>query len=174
MGSITIEKKGNNTDIDEGIFEQAIKNLMQEKISISSAESCTGGMFASIITDFSGVSSIFDRGIITYSNEAKASELGVMPETLKMHGAVSAETAYEMAEGIKRVSNTDLGISVTGIAGPTGGSEAKPVGLVYIGLVYKDFAIVRELRLSGNRQENRKNSVKNMFEMINEILNNKA
>lgn len=123
---------------DEELYQVVGKMLMDKGISISSAESCTGGLFAKTMTDIPGISAVFDRGLVTYSNQAKIDELGVSAETLNKYGAVSEETALEMASGLAKVSGSDICISITGIAGPDGGSPEKPVGLVYIGVAYKD------------------------------------
>ena len=149
-------------------YSQVVGRMLMEKgITISSAESCTGGMFAAALTDISGISSVFDRGIVTYSNSAKVQELGVSQETLDAHGAVSEETAMEMAEGIRRASGSDIGISVTGIAGPGGGSEEKPVGLAYIGFVYGDRRYCRKIKRGlKDRQANRTYAVLSMFDVI--------
>lgn len=114
------------------------QKLTETNNILVTAESCTGGMIAVAVTDLSGSSSIFDRGFVTYSNEAKMDSLGVKAETLEKYGAVSEHTAKEMAQGALKNSKATIAISVTGIAGPTGGSDEKPVGLVYIGLCKKD------------------------------------
>lgn len=143
------------------------KMLMERGLSISSAESCTGGMFAAALTDVPGISAVFDRGLVTYSNRAKTEELGVSHDTLSKYGAVSRETALEMAEGVRRVSGSDIGISVTGIAGPGGGTPEKPVGLVYIGFVYGEKRECREIRrMLNDRARNRRNAMLSMFDVI--------
>ena len=149
-------------------YSQVVGKLLIERgLSISCAESCTGGMFAAALTDIPGISTVFDRGLVTYSNQAKIDELGVKPETLEKHGAVSKETALEMAAGVKRVSGSDIGISVTGIAGPDGGTPEKPVGLVYIGFAYGDKLECREIRRTLNdRARNRRNAMLSMFDVI--------
>jgi len=101
---------------------------------VTTAESCTGGLIAGAITDIAGSSSVFDRGFVTYSNEAKQDMLGVRETTLEAYGAVSAQVATEMVLGARRRSNANLAVSVTGVAGPSGGSPDKPVGLVWMGL----------------------------------------
>lgn len=146
------------------------KMLMDYNISVACAESCTGGMFAQTLTDIPGISAVFDRGIVTYSNKAKIEELGVKSQTLDKYGAVSEQTAVEMAEGIKRKANTRIGVSVTGVAGPGGGSLEKPVGLVYVCAVFDNKKLCRELRLQGDRKSNRTTSVLNMFDMIRELI----
>ena len=124
-----------STDNEE--LADVVANILLEKnITISCAESCTGGLFAGTLINTDGISKVFDRGIVTYSNEAKIKELGVKAETLDTFGAVSPETAAEMAEGIRAKTGTNMAVSVTGIAGPGGGSADKPVGLVYIGIAY--------------------------------------
>ncbi|TDH36217.1 CinA family protein [Pseudohoeflea suaedae] len=105
---------------------------------IATAESCTGGLIAGMITEIAGSSAVFDRGFVTYSNAAKVDMLGVRPQTLDTHGAVSPVTAVEMAAGALALSNAQYAVSVTGIAGPGGGTAAKPVGLVYMGLAARD------------------------------------
>lgn len=120
------------------LVEQVNQKLAKTNNVLVTAESCTGGLIAAAITELPGSSSIFDRGFVTYSNEAKIYNLGVSPETLHKHGAVSEQTAKEMAQGALDHSHATIAISVTGIAGPTGGSDEKPVGLVYIGLCKKD------------------------------------
>jgi len=108
---------------------------------LATAESCTGGMIAAALTDIAGSSAVFERGFVTYSNEAKVSLIGVRSETLAAHGAVSAETAMEMARGALAASLADVAVSVTGIAGPEGGSRQKPVGLVHMAIAARDGAL---------------------------------
>jgi len=152
---------------DESIHEVACKILMEKNISISCAESCTGGVFSEYLTRIPGISSVFDRSFITYSNRSKIEELGVNPETIESFGAVSAEVALEMARGVKAKSGSRLCISVTGVAGPGGGTAEKPVGLSYIGLVFDDFEDVKEIRgRYSDRAANRYYSMLCMFDMI--------
>ena len=121
--------------VDAGSLEQlAVKLLTEQGKKLAVAESCTGGLLAKRITDIPGSSEVFEMGCVTYSNHVKEQLLGVPHGTLKEHGAVSPETAKAMAEGIRRVSGADLGIGITGIAGPGGATKNKPVGLVYIAL----------------------------------------
>ena len=108
--------------------ERLVKMLLDRNEKVSTAESCTGGMVSSHLINYPGISSVFMEGCVTYSNEAKMKSLGVKKETLDKFGAVSEETAREMAEGIAKRHNTNIGLSTTGIAGPEGGSEEKPVG----------------------------------------------
>ena len=111
-----------------------LKALLGKKKTVALAESCTGGMIAAMLTDISGSSAALLEGAVVYSNEAKMRAGGVKKETLAAHGAVSAQTAAELADGIRARARADIGLSVTGIAGPGGGSAAKPVGLVYFGV----------------------------------------
>ena len=106
----------------------------QEKITISLAESCTGGYLAHKITNIPGVSRIFDRGVVTYSNAAKTDILGISQSAIEEFGAVSQEIAYQMAENIRLISKTTIALGITGVAGPTGGTDINPVGTVYIGI----------------------------------------
>ncbi len=115
-------------------MEEKLVTLLREKnMTITTAESCTGGMVASKIINVSGASYVMNEGFITYANSAKETYCGVKRETLDKYGAVSSEVALEMAEGVAKKTGADVAVSVTGIAGPDGGSEEKPVGLVYIG-----------------------------------------
>lgn len=156
---------------DEELVQVVCRKLMEKGLTLSSAESCTGGKFAAAVTDIPGISSVFQRGLVTYSNQAKMDELGVSFETLEKYGAVSEETAMEMAEGLRRVSGSDVCVSVTGIAGPGGGSEAKPVGLVYIGFVYGDKKLCRKLQTGDeSRQWNRQYSLLSMLDLINKNI----
>ncbi|WP_353472442.1 CinA family protein [Salipiger sp. H15] len=117
----------------EALAQDILKRAMAAGLHVATAESCTGGMVAAAITDIAGSSNIFERGVVTYSNEAKVELLGVSPGTLEAHGAVSEEVAAEMARGARRAAGADLAVSVSGIAGP-GGSEHKPEGRVCFGL----------------------------------------
>lgn len=122
--------------------------LIERNASISTAESCTGGLLAKMLTDVSGSSAYFVRGFVTYSNEAKAADLGVPASLIEEHGAVSEEVARAMATGCRRKCHTDYAVSTAGIAGPTGGTTQKPVGLVYVGLAADTGCEVKELRWS--------------------------
>ena len=122
---------------DEELIDVVGRLLLEKHITIACAESCTGGLFAGALTDTAGISEVFARGYVTYSAEAKEAELGVKPETIDAYGIVSPQVAGEMAAGLAAKTGADLCISVTGIAGPGGGSKDKPVGLAYIGLSYK-------------------------------------
>ena len=135
--------------IDVGSLQNALVKLLSEKhLTVATAESCTGGLIAKRITDVPGASEVFGMGAVCYANEIKTKLLGVSEETLKSFGAVSHQTAKEMAEGARRVSGADIAISTTGIAGPGGGTEEKPVGLVYVGVSTKAGCETFELRLA--------------------------
>lgn len=141
------------TDADETLEMALTKLLMKKKYTMTTAESCTGGMIAARMVNAPGVSAVLKSGFITYANEAKEELLGVSHDTLKKFGAVSRETAEEMAEGAVKAAHTDAAVAVTGIAGPDGGTKEKPVGLVYIGVNVRGNVEVREYHFSGSRQK---------------------
>lgn len=129
--------------------EESLGKLLKEKkLTVSTAESCTGGLVASRITDISGSSDYFKEAYVTYANEIKHKNLGVSNETLEKYGAVSSECAFEMAQGLSKRTGCDVAICTTGIAGPTGGTAKKPVGLVYISIKYHDKIVIREFKLN--------------------------
>lgn len=141
------------TDADETLEMALTKLLMKKKYTMTTAESCTGGMIAARMVNAPGVSAVLKSGFITYANEAKEELLGVSHDTLEKFGAVSRETAGEMAEGAAKAAHTDTAVAVTGIAGPDGGTKEKPVGLVYIGVNVRGNVEVREYHFSGSRQK---------------------
>lgn len=130
---------------DETLVSSIMKILEERKWTLATAESCTGGMVASRIVDYAGASKAFVNGMVTYTNESKSRLLGVKCDTLEKWGAVSSQTAEEMCLGVAKVSNTNVGISTTGVAGPGGGTAEKPVGLVYIGVAINGKATVERL-----------------------------
>jgi PncC family amidohydrolase len=141
---------------DEQLLKKVADHLIRYQYTIATAESCTGGLLAHMLTNVSGSSQYFERGVIAYSNKAKHELLHVPTNTIANHGAVSKETAEAMARGIQHSSGVTIGVSTTGIAGPTGGTKDKPVGLVYIGLaidntVYVEKHLFKEERL-GNKE----------------------
>lgn len=150
---------------EESIQEVLVKFLAEKQLHISAAESCTGGTFTGMITDVAGASGVLNESVVTYANSAKMKYLGVKEETLEKHGAVSEETAYEMAEGIRKASGADIGVGITGIAGPDGGSKEKPVGLVYVGVSSKNGTEVKRLTLKGNREKVRYQACINALDM---------
>lgn len=145
---------------------KVVELLKKHKLTISTAESCTGGLLSGAITSVSGSSDVFNAGIVTYSNDAKMKYLGVKKETLDKFGAVSENTALEMSNGVKSVNNSHIGVGITGIAGPTGGTEAKPVGLVYISV--ND--IVTKNIFAGDREQVRNSAVTKALDMICEFI----
>ncbi len=150
--------------------EQLVKKIKELGCTITTAESCTGGLLAGRILNVSGASDVYNEGHITYSNEAKERILGVNHETLEQYGAVSSQTAAEMAEGAAKTAKADIGLSTTGIAGPGGGTPEKPVGLIYLGCHYKGQNFTKKCNFSGNREENRRDAVEASLEFAKEIL----
>jgi nicotinamide-nucleotide amidase len=158
------------TDEEVSLEEAMVKKLLKKKLTITCAESCTGGLLSGRLISVPGISEIYKAGFITYSNESKHKLLGVKKKTLKKYGAVSRECAYEMAFGAAAAAESDVAISVTGIAGPGGGTEEKPVGLVYIGCVVKGEAVVKEYHFSGNREIVRTQTVTAALRLLMECL----
>jgi nicotinamide-nucleotide amidase len=139
---------------DDHTLEDAVANiLIKRKLTIAVAESCTGGLVSSRLTDVSGSSKYFMMGLVAYSNLVKTVRLGVDEKTLQKYGAVSQQVALEMANGVRKLAGSDIGVGITGIAGPTGGTKSKPVGLVYVALAAGKKKIIRELRFRGSREE---------------------
>ena len=154
------------------IEEVVAKMLVENNLKIAVAESCTGGMVSSALIDYPGISSVFMEGCVTYSNEAKVMSLGVKEETLNTVGAVSEECAKEMAEGVAKRHNTNIGLSTTGIAGPQGGTTEKPVGLVYMGITINNKTIVKKYIFNGDRQQIRSRACKTLLNDLRlELLN---
>ena len=130
-------------------IEEAIGQLLLDKsLTVSIAESCTGGLISSRLTDISGSSAYIKLNLVTYSNEAKVKMLGIELDLIKNYGAVSEQVALEMAKGARKIACTDIGIGVTGIAGPMGGTPEKPVGLVYIGIASDKYSEVHKVNIS--------------------------
>jgi nicotinamide-nucleotide amidase len=156
---------------EEELLEEVVAKLLKERgLTISLAESCTGGGLANVLTNVSGASAYFERGIVSYSNASKVEILKVLEDTLAEHGAVSLEVARQMAEGVKSISGTDLGISITGIMGPTGATTDKPVGLVYIGLCDDKVCTAREFRFGDERIINKQRTIQAALDMIRKHL----
>lgn len=132
-----------------------VERLKENSLKLATAESCTGGLISKKITEISGASEVFDFGVCSYANFIKHKILGVSEVTLEKYGAVSARCAVEMAKGAALAANADIGVSTTGIAGPTGGTAEKPVGLVYIGLYTKDCCCAFKTLLNENGRNNR-------------------
>jgi PncC family amidohydrolase len=144
--------------------------LAGRKLKLATAESCTGGLLGDRITNVPGSSEYYEGGMITYSYDAKERLLGVHHDTLYEHGAVSAETALEMARGVRRELGTDIGIAITGIAGPGGGLPGKPVGLVYIALSARSSERVERYVWDGDREGNKLHSSEAALTMLREFL----
>ncbi len=142
--------------------------LLEKDLEIAQAESCTGGLLSKYITDQPGASRVFQCGVVSYSGKIKHQVLGVSADTIHQYGEVSAETAIEMANGIRRVAQSDIGVGITGIAGPGGGSKEKPVGLVYFAISYHDTCESVCLRLFDlpSREEIREKTVQSVLEYL--------
>ncbi len=149
------------------LARQVIKTYAEQKRRISTAESCTGGLVAAALTSVPGSSAVFDRGFVTYSNDAKTDLLGVLPDTLNRYGAVSAEVAEAMAEGALDCSLADVAVAITGIAGPDCATHGKPVGLVFLGLTTRDGARFHyRCEFQGERDEVRVEAVKEALKLL--------
>jgi nicotinamide-nucleotide amidase len=148
-----------------------IQKLIKRKLIISTAESCTGGMLANSITSISGASRIFNLGLITYSNQAKIQILKINKNIIKKHGAVSQECCLAMVNNLSKISKANINVSITGIAGPKGGTKHKPVGLVFIGIKKGSKTIIKKnLFKSKTRGLIQKAAVRKTFELINSII----
>ena len=145
--------------MNAALAEEVVKMLKKAGMTVTTVESCTGGLLSGTLVDVAGVSDVFHQGYVTYANEAKQSLIGVKPETLASYGAVSEQTAREMAEGGAKAANANACLAVTGIAGPDGGTAEKPVGLVYIGCHVNGNTVVERNVFSGTRREVREQSV---------------
>lgn len=154
------------------LAEQAGIILKRRGWTVSAAESCTGGLFLSSLTDISGSSAYISGGVVSYSNAVKQQLVGVQAATLIQYGAVSEPTAREMAEGVRKLIGANIGIGITGIAGPDGGTPEKPVGLVYIGLAAPDKTIVERCLWSGDRIANKQQSVVRALQMLLDYCQN--
>ena len=150
---------------------KVLKLLTKRKLTLSFAESCTGGLLASSITSFSGSSKVFNMGLVTYSNNSKVKLLKVPKKTITKYGAVSYETCLSMVKNLSKISKSNISISITGVAGPNGGTKEKPVGLVYIGLKKGSKTIIKKnLFKSKNRISIQKATVNQALKMILNIL----
>ncbi len=160
---------------DEDIpLEEVIgKILTEKKLKLAVAESCTGGLICHRITNIPGSSNYFERGVVSYSNESKVEILGVNIETIKKYGAVSEQTAIEMAKGIRKISGADIGISTTGIMGPTGATETKPIGLVYIGYSDDEREFAQQFNFADNRIRNKERTSQAALQILWKVLKDK-
>ncbi len=151
---------------EEPIEKKIARILISQNISVSVAESCTGGLVAATLVNVDGISTVFSESYVTYSNDAKKKLLGVSEETLARFGAVSRETAAEMAEGAARAAGAQVAVATTGIAGPDGGTDEKPVGLVYIGCCYRGKTVVKRCFYGGDRQAIRYAAAREALEIL--------
>ncbi len=140
-------------------------------LTIATAESVTGGLIGSRLTDVAGSSAYFMGGVVAYSNDAKIKLLGVKKETLARHGAVSEKTALEMAEGVRASFGTDIGLAVSGIAGPGGATKEKPVGLMWLALAAEGGTQARSVRLAGDRLQNKAGAADQLLALLEEYIN---
>ena len=155
---------------NSSLEEKIISILLKKKWTITIAESCTAGLISATLVNVSGSSQVFNESYVTYSNNSKIKLLNVKKETLEKYGAVSSETALEMAKGAAHVANAEVAISATGIAGPDGGTPEKPVGLVYIGLHICGDTIALKYNFEGNRNEIRQKTVESALGFLLENL----
>jgi len=152
-------------------MEKLVKKLIQKKLKISFAESCTGGMLASSITSVSGASKVFNIGLITYSNLAKIKLLKINKNIINKYGAVSAECCEAMVKNLAKISKAQINVSVTGIAGPNGGTKTKPVGLVYIGVKKGNkLLITKNIFKQKNRNAIQKATVKRVLDIVSSLI----
>ena len=151
-------------------YNKIIKKLLKKNITISIAESCTGGLLSSKFTSVAGISKIFNMGLIVYSNKAKSDLLKISQNQLKKYGTVSYQTANLMVKNLQHISNSKLCISATGIAGPSGGTKAKPVGLIYFGIKYSNKTIILEKKFKGSRIQIQQKTVKAIFNTLENLI----
>lgn len=156
--------------VNRSLEEQVVELLLQKGYTITFAESCTGGLLSGRLVNVSGASEVLNCSLVTYANEAKRDLLGVREETLETYGAVSRQTAYEMALGAAAFAKADVAVSVTGIAGPGGGSAEKPVGLVYMACNVKGNITVQRHIFKGNRLQVRENSVNQALKLAKDCI----
>ena len=159
-----------STKENETMEETVVRLLTKYGLTVTTAESCTGGMVAAKIINVPGASDVFDQGYITYSNKSKRKILDVSKATLKKYGAVSEQTAREMALGGVLAADADACVAVTGLAGPDGGTEEKPVGLVYVSCCMKDEVIVEECHFNGTRQEIREHAAVTALDLLRRMI----
>ena len=151
-------------------LENIITKFTSKKITIATAESCTGGYISHMLTNVSGASNVFERGIVCYSNQSKVDLLNVNPKDIEEYGAVSETVALQLANNIRSLANTDVGIGITGIAGPTGGSKEKPIGLVFIGVSTLEKTIVYKFEFDADRITFKKLVLKEVINFLNEMI----
>jgi len=151
-------------------IEKIIKNFTKENIRIAVAESCTGGYISNMFTNVSGASNVFERGIVCYNNQAKIDLLNVDPKVIEENGAVSEEIVRQLANNIRIQSNVDIGIGISGIAGPTGGTPEKPVGLVFIGFSNEKETIVEKYNFKTDRITFKKKVLEKVLQYIEKLI----
>lgn len=151
-------------------IEKIIKNFTKENIRIAVAESCTGGYISNMFTNVSGASNVFERGVVCYNNQAKIDLLNVDPKTIEENGAVSEEIVRQLANNIRIQSNVDIGIGISGIAGPTGGTPEKPVGLVFIGFSNEKETIVEKYNFKTDRITFKKKVLEKVLQYIEKLI----
>ena len=160
--------------MEQGVIELTVGELLRSQgLRLATAESCTGGLIGHRLTDIAGSSDYYLGGVIAYANDAKVGVLGVRQQTLDEHGAVSRETVLEMAGGVRRALNADIGLAVSGIAGPGGGTPEKPVGLVWIGLIAPQAIAARRFRFEGNRLAVKAQAAQTALELLDDYLQGK-
>ncbi len=152
-------------------MNEIIKKLINEKISISFAESITGGLLPAYVTNFPGSSNILSESYVVYSNESKKKVLGVSEKILEKHSVYSKECVKNMTEGLKKLTNSDICISTSGVAGPSSGSKKNPVGTVYYDILYKNKHYCQKVFIKGSRREIREKTVNIIFKNLGEIIN---
>ena len=150
----------------EELAAAVLRQLAACGLKLATAESCTGGLIGKLLTDVPGSSAVYVGGVISYVNDVKRRLLGVSEETLRAYTAVSRQTAVEMARGTRAATHADVGVSVTGLAGPDGDGTGRPVGLVYIAMDMENFSFNKELHLSGSRAQIREDAARAVFEML--------
>ena len=155
----------------ENLAKKLVKKLDEKKLKISFAESCTGGLLSSSITSISGSSKVFGLGLITYSNEAKINILKVPKKIITEYGAVSKECCLSMAKNLSKISKANISVSITGVAGPNGGTKLKPVGLVYIGIKKGNKIIVKKILFKSKKRISiQKATVNSSLKLVNKII----
>ncbi len=156
--------------ISDSILTEIASALEARGMTLASAESCTGGMVGMLITSLPGSSRFYRGGVVAYSDDLKRELLGVDPESIRLHGAVSAQVAMQMASGVRHVTESDIGIAITGIAGPGGGSPAKPVGTVCLAVDGPGIGQLEMIHVPGDRETVRRNSALRLLEILLESL----
>lgn len=152
-------------------ISKIIEIFTQNDIKIAIAESCTGGYVSHMMTNISGASNVFERGIVCYSNQAKIDLLNVDPNSIESYGAVSEKVVYQLANNIRIQANVDIGIGISGIAGPTGGTPEKPVGTVFIGFSTKNETIVKRYTLNADRETFKKLVLQKILDSLEQKMN---